>query len=176
MVFNSTVVVAVAHLSADAWQQTSCCIPTSERVSSHQLLDLVCCFPLQQLGRFALCLWNYFCLSPPSDSSFYSYYDDTSDDDDDYYDHHHGRDSGSASSSSVADLLDDDYYYHSHSDWWWVCELFLIFFDGFVFDCNEIDGLLLPFLFFGWVNLVFVYMPFIAGLMVNFPVVVYLLK
>lgn len=55
---------------------------------------------------------------------------------------------------------------------------FFIFFDGFVFDCNEIDGLLLPFFFFfcGWVNLVFVYMPFIAGLMVNFPVVVYLLK
>lgn len=45
-----------------------------------------------------------------------------------------------------------------------------------MFDCNEIDGLLLPFFFCGWVNLVFVYMPFIAGLMVNFPVVVYLLK
>lgn len=28
---------------------------------------------------------------------------------------------------------------------------FFIFFDGFLFDCNEIDGLLLPFLFF-WVG------------------------
>lgn len=124
MVFNSTAALAVAHVSADAWQKMSCCIPTSERVSSHQLLDLVCCFPLQQLGRFALCLWNYFCLSPASDSSFYSYYDDPSDDDDDdsnhhryyYYYHHHGADGGSASSSSVVDHLDDDYYYHPHSD------------------------------------------------------------
>lgn len=128
MVFNSSMVLAVAHDSADAWQRMSCCIPTSERVSSHQLLDLVCCFPLEQLGRFALCLWNYFCLSPPSDSLFYSYYDDPSDDDDDddsdsdhhryyyYYDHHHGADGGSASSSSAVDHLDDDYYYNSHSD------------------------------------------------------------
>ncbi|KAF4351793.1 hypothetical protein G4B88_030154 [Cannabis sativa] len=68
MVFNSLLVVSVAHVSADAWQCLAC---FPERLSSRQLLDLVFCFPLQQLGRFALCLWTFLCLPPPD--SFYSY-------------------------------------------------------------------------------------------------------
>ncbi|KAJ0020601.1 uncharacterized protein LOC116143097 [Pistacia vera] len=108
MVFNSLAVLTVAHVSADAWQSASC-IPTQERLSSQQLLDLVCCLPLQQLGRFALCLWTFLCLPPPD--SFYSYstYYDSSDSD--YYVDDHGD---GASSSSTVDL--DDYYYHPHSD------------------------------------------------------------
>ncbi|XP_062076493.1 uncharacterized protein LOC133781491 [Humulus lupulus] len=93
MVFNSLLVVSVAHVSADAWQCLAC---FPERLSSRQLLNLVFCLPLQQLGRFALCLWTFLCL-PPSDS-FYSYsYSSDSDD-----------------SSTTRDY--DDYYYHSHSD------------------------------------------------------------
>ncbi|PON98040.1 hypothetical protein TorRG33x02_061140 [Trema orientale] len=77
MVFNSLLVLSVAHVSADAWQCLAC---FPERLSSHQLLDLVFCFPLQQLGRLALCLWTFLCLPPPD--SFYSYaYSSDSDDD-----------------------------------------------------------------------------------------------
>ncbi|XP_015878844.1 uncharacterized protein LOC107415082 [Ziziphus jujuba] len=92
MVFNSMLVLSVAHVSADAWQCLTC-IP--DRLSSHQLLDLICCFPLQQLGRLALCLWTFLCLPPPD--SFYSYAYTDSDD-----------------SSTTVDY--DDYYYDSHSD------------------------------------------------------------
>lgn len=92
MVFNSVMVVWVANRSADVWQYVAC-IP--DRLSSQQLLDLICCFPLQQFGRFALCLWTFFCL-PPSDSYYYSSSND------------------SDSSSSAPDY---DYYYDSHSDW-----------------------------------------------------------
>ncbi|KAI4344841.1 hypothetical protein L6164_012028 [Bauhinia variegata] len=95
MVFNSLIILSVAHVSADAGQCLAC-IP--ERLSSDQLLDLVCCFPLQQLGRLALCLWTFFCLPQPD--SFYSYYYSDDDDSDD--------------SSTTIDL--EDYYYHSHSD------------------------------------------------------------
>ncbi|KAI9075793.1 hypothetical protein K1719_042279 [Acacia pycnantha] len=94
MVFNSLAVVSVAHVSANVWQSVAC-IP--ERLSSEQLLDLVCCFPLQQLGRLALCLWTFLCLPQPD--SYYSYYYSSSDSDD---------------SSTTLDL--DEYYHHSHSD------------------------------------------------------------
>lgn len=92
MVFNSLIVLWVANRSADVWQYVAC-IP--DRISSQQLLDLICCFPLQQFGRLALCLWTFFCL-PPSD----------------YY--YHTSSSSSDSSSSAPDY---DYYYDSHSDW-----------------------------------------------------------
>ncbi|KAI4317447.1 hypothetical protein L6164_025314 [Bauhinia variegata] len=94
MVFNSLIVLSVAHVSADVWQCVAC-IP--ERLSSHQLLDLVCCFPLQQLGRLALCLWTFFCIPQP-DSYYYFYYSDDDSDD----------------SSTTLDL--EDHYHHSHSD------------------------------------------------------------
>ncbi|KAJ4724021.1 Serine/threonine-protein kinase pats1 [Melia azedarach] len=118
MVFNSVIVLTVAHVSADAWQQISC-IPTTEQISSEQLLDLVCCFPLQQLGRFALCLWTFLCLPPPDSFYSYSYYDSSSEEEDSDY-HDHGRrvqfDGGSSSSSGGVVDLGDNYYYHSHSD------------------------------------------------------------
>ncbi|XP_004294952.1 PREDICTED: uncharacterized protein LOC101314833 [Fragaria vesca subsp. vesca] len=94
MVFNSLIVVSVAHVSAEAWQQVAC-LP--ERLSSSQLLDLVCFIPLQELGRLALCLWTFLCVPPPD--SYYSRYSD---------------DSSSSSSSTAVDY--DDYYYHPQSD------------------------------------------------------------
>ncbi|EXC34530.1 hypothetical protein L484_019129 [Morus notabilis] len=97
MVFNSLMVMSVAHASADAWQCLAC-LP--ERLSSHQLLDLVLCFPLQQLGRLALCIWTFLCLPPPDTLNSYSYSSDDSD--------------SSSSSSTTVDY--DGYYYHSHSD------------------------------------------------------------
>ncbi|KAK1287663.1 hypothetical protein QJS10_CPB19g00817 [Acorus calamus] len=54
MVFNGALVAAVATTSARLWQRVSC---NPERFSSDQVLDLVFCFPLQQLGRLAICLW-----------------------------------------------------------------------------------------------------------------------
>ncbi|KAD5803541.1 hypothetical protein E3N88_14901 [Mikania micrantha] len=81
MVFNTVLVASVATVSADVWQSIAC---ISERISSDELLDLVICFPLQQLGRFALCVWNFFCVPPPPPEYSYSYYDD--DDDESDYD------------------------------------------------------------------------------------------
>ncbi|CAJ1938350.1 unnamed protein product [Sphenostylis stenocarpa] len=88
MVWNSMVVLAVARASAEACE----CI--AEPLSSDQILDLVCCFPLQQL---ALCLYSFFC-APHSN---YSYFPTDSDDDDD----------GDGDDSSRF-----DYYYQSYSD------------------------------------------------------------
>ncbi|XP_038698341.1 uncharacterized protein LOC119995934 [Tripterygium wilfordii] len=119
--FSSLIVLSVAHLSADTWQRISC-IGLQDRISSHQLLDLVCCFPLQQLGRLALCIWTFLCLPPPD--SFYSYSyssdDSDSDDSDNDRDHRHHQQQShqqrDSSSSSTVDL--DAYYYeaNSHSD------------------------------------------------------------
>ncbi|PIN17874.1 hypothetical protein CDL12_09462 [Handroanthus impetiginosus] len=72
MPFNSVLVVSTAHISAELWQRVAC-LP--ERISSDQLLDLVLCFPLQQLGRWALDVWTYLCVSPYP----LSYYSDDSD-------------------------------------------------------------------------------------------------
>ncbi|GMN49697.1 hypothetical protein TIFTF001_018865 [Ficus carica] len=102
MVFNSLLVVSVAHTSAEAWQWLAC-LP--ERLSSQQLLDLVLCFPLQQLGRLALCIWTFLCVPPPD--SFYSYSYSSDDDSDD---------SSSSSSSSAAAVVYDHHYYNEHSD------------------------------------------------------------
>ncbi|XP_062172465.1 uncharacterized protein LOC133878002 [Alnus glutinosa] len=98
MVFNSSMVLSVAHVSADAWQFIAC---MPERLSSQQLLDLICCFPLQQLGRLALCFWTFLCLPPPD--TFYYSYSSSSDGDED-----------SDDSSSTVNY--NHYYYHSHSD------------------------------------------------------------
>ncbi|KAK3037020.1 hypothetical protein RJ639_031594 [Escallonia herrerae] len=100
MVFNGVLVVAVAKASAQLWQHVAC---FPDRVSSDELLDLVCCLPLQQLGRLALCIWAFFCVPPPPDS-YYSYsYDYDSDSDSD--------------SSSLSDFhRNDEVSYYSHSD------------------------------------------------------------
>ncbi|KAG8657724.1 uncharacterized protein LOC110611545 [Manihot esculenta] len=109
MVFSSSIIVSVAHISADAWQQITR-IQLQDRLSSHQLLDLICCFPLQQLGSFALWLWTFLCLPSPDSFYPYSYYSSSGDDDQPQF--HHGPASSSSSSS-----LDLGYYYHdSHSD------------------------------------------------------------
>ncbi|KAL5720276.1 hypothetical protein ACHQM5_012955 [Ranunculus cassubicifolius] len=85
MVFNSVLVVSVAKFSAHVWQYIAC---NPERLSSDQVLDLVCCLPLQQLGRLALCLWSFFCLPQPD--SYYSYSSDStySSEESDGYDSH----------------------------------------------------------------------------------------
>ncbi|KAF9688579.1 hypothetical protein SADUNF_Sadunf01G0003000 [Salix dunnii] len=99
--------IRVAHISADVWQQIAC-IRFQDRVSSPQLLDLVCCFPLQQLGRFALFVWTFLCLPPP-DSFLSSYaYHSTSSDDEDHHQYGHQQQQTSSSSSSA----DVEYYYY----------------------------------------------------------------
>ncbi|BAT73527.1 hypothetical protein LR48_Vigan01g034600 [Vigna angularis] len=85
MVWNSMVVLAVARASAEAWE----CI--AEPLSSDQILDLVCCFPLHQL---ALCLYSFFCAPHFNYSYFTSDSDEDEDDDDSRF----------------------DYYYQSYSD------------------------------------------------------------
>ncbi|KAG7621866.1 hypothetical protein ISN44_As04g027190 [Arabidopsis suecica] len=64
MVFNGQTVMSVAHLSAEIWQRLRL-IPPSDRISSREMLELVCFFPLQQLGRLALCLLTCLCLPSP---------------------------------------------------------------------------------------------------------------
>ncbi|XP_059628760.1 uncharacterized protein LOC132271412 [Cornus florida] len=93
MVFNSLLVISVANRSADVWQHLA---RFPDPISSEQLLDLVCCFPIQQIGRLLMCIWTFLCLPPPD--SFYSYA---------YYE-------SDSSSTSLDD--DDDYDYVSHSD------------------------------------------------------------
>ncbi|PIA60059.1 hypothetical protein AQUCO_00400736v1 [Aquilegia coerulea] len=75
MVFNSVLVVSVAKVSAEIWQYIAC---NPERLNSEQVLHLICCLPLQQLGRLALCFWSFFCFPPPNTSSYYPYSSDSS--------------------------------------------------------------------------------------------------
>ncbi|XP_048137415.1 uncharacterized protein LOC115753197 [Rhodamnia argentea] len=98
MVFNGVMILRVAHESAHMWQSAAC-IPVAERVSSRQLLDLVCCFPLHQLGRLALFIWTFLCVAPPDSYYSYSYASDDSDSD---------------GSETPVDY--DDYRHDSHSD------------------------------------------------------------
>lgn len=120
MVANSVVIISVAKLSAELWQHIAC-LP--EHVSSEQLLDLVCCFPLEQLGRLALCLWTFFCL-PPSPDTYYYYYD---------------SDDESESSSLSSMYYVDDRGHGSRSDWFDCCHSgsFLLY------SCDEIQKLIL---------------------------------
>ncbi|WZZ21366.1 hypothetical protein YC2023_122753 [Brassica napus] len=95
MVFRGDTVMSVAHVSAEMFQRLRW-IPPSDRIRSGEMLQLVCCFPLQQLGRFMLVFWNYICVPPPE----ILYFDDDLDNDDVY---------GSSSSSSIANHHN---YYH----------------------------------------------------------------
>ncbi|EEF38996.1 conserved hypothetical protein [Ricinus communis] len=138
MVFNSLIIASVAHTSADLWQEIAR-IQVQDRISSHQLLDLICCFPLQQLGSFALWLWTFLCLPPPDSFYPYTYYSSTTTtsssdygldhdqnldyDEDDVPDHPPphlryalGSFSSSSSSSSSSSVDLHHYYHHSHSD------------------------------------------------------------
>ncbi|CAN6440707.1 unnamed protein product [Victoria cruziana] len=89
MVFNGLLIFAVASWSADACQSISC---NPERLPTAQVFHLLCCVPLQQIRRLAVCLWTVLC-NP--NSQFFS---DSSSDDSDY----------------ASDA--DDYYDDSHSD------------------------------------------------------------
>lgn len=81
MVLNTMLVASAATASVEIWQAIAC---FSERITSEELLDLVIYFPLQQLGCFALCLWNFFCVPTwPADS--YIYDDGDYSDSDSYY-------------------------------------------------------------------------------------------
>ncbi|KAJ0246107.1 Uncharacterized protein HA466_0176840 [Hirschfeldia incana] len=99
MVFRGDTVMSVAHLSAEMSQRLRW-IPASGRIRSGEMLQLVCCFPLQQLGRFVLWFWNYICVAPPET-------DDDWDDDD-------VSSSSSSSSSSPSSIVNHQNYYHLH--------------------------------------------------------------
>ncbi|KVI00268.1 hypothetical protein Ccrd_021483 [Cynara cardunculus var. scolymus] len=110
MVFNTVLVASVATVSADVWQSVAC---FSERINTDELLDLVICFPLQQLGRFAICVWNFFCVPPsPPDSYYYSYayYDD------DESDYDSDTSSAGVGGYSAYDHVLRDSYSDPHSD------------------------------------------------------------
>ncbi|KAL1565707.1 hypothetical protein AAHA92_01400 [Salvia divinorum] len=98
MPFNSVLLISTANRSAAVWQQLAC-LP--ERISSDEMVDLVICFPLQQLGRWALYVWTYLCVSPyPHRHHYEAFY---SSDESDYDD---GDDGGGPSSSG-----NHDYHY-----------------------------------------------------------------
>ncbi|KAF8102679.1 hypothetical protein N665_0197s0041 [Sinapis alba] len=99
MVFRCDTVMSVAHFSAEIFQRLRW-IPPSDRIRSGEMLQLVCCFPLQQFGRFVLWFWNYICVPPP-ENILYSDDDDDDIDNDDFY--------GSSSSSSI---VNHNNYYH----------------------------------------------------------------
>ncbi|KAK7247270.1 hypothetical protein RIF29_42150 [Crotalaria pallida] len=102
MVLNSLVVLAVARVSAEAWQWLSC---IRDPFTGEELFDLLISFPFHQLGRLAICLCSFFCLPQPHDS-YYSYLPSS---DFDYVD-----DDDDEDSSITFDY--DEFYYHSHSD------------------------------------------------------------
>ncbi|OMO99483.1 hypothetical protein CCACVL1_03787 [Corchorus capsularis] len=62
MVLNSSVVVTVANISANLCQYIAC---NPERLSSDQVLHLLCCLPLRHLCRLLDSLWLYLCFAPP---------------------------------------------------------------------------------------------------------------
>ncbi|XP_049401577.1 uncharacterized protein LOC125865424 [Solanum stenotomum] len=102
MPFNGVLLVSVAKTSAEVWQFLSC---LADPIDSEELLDLVICFPLQQLGRLALCVWTFLCVPP-----------------DPYYYRRYSYNSyASSSSSSLYDNQDfvaappPQYYYDSSS-------------------------------------------------------------
>ncbi|KAM3323951.1 hypothetical protein P3S67_005102 [Capsicum chacoense] len=69
MTFNGVLVVSVAKVSAEIWQLLAC-LP--EPISSQELLDLVICFPLRQIGRLALYVCTFICF-PHNHYSYQSY-------------------------------------------------------------------------------------------------------
>ncbi|EYU39992.1 hypothetical protein ABFS83_10G179600 [Erythranthe nasuta] len=93
MVFNSPLVVGVAKVSANACQYIAC---NPERLSSDQVLHLLFCFPFQHLRRLALCLWTFFCFSPPNNPNYFT-----------------SSSSSSSSSSFDFDVYDFDQDLHS---------------------------------------------------------------
>ncbi|KAL3841299.1 hypothetical protein ACJIZ3_025890 [Penstemon smallii] len=68
MVLNSTVLVGVAKVSANACQYIAC---NPERLNPDQVLHLIFCFPFQHLRRLTICLWTFFCFPPPDNNPYY---------------------------------------------------------------------------------------------------------
>ncbi|GKC02409.1 hypothetical protein Tco_0994019 [Tanacetum coccineum] len=100
MVFNTVLIATTASVSADIWQSIAC---STERISGEELLDLVICFPLQELAHFVICVWNFLCLPwSPHVESYYSSYS---------YDHEDEYLSSAGVSFSGYDTYSDD-----HSD------------------------------------------------------------
>ncbi|XP_057780226.1 uncharacterized protein LOC130998838 [Salvia miltiorrhiza] len=92
MPFNSVLLISTATRSAELWQRLAC-LP--ERISSDEMVDLVICFPLQQLGRWALYVWTFLCVSPyPHRHHYDAAYNS---DDSDYYDDDDSDGGGGAS-------------------------------------------------------------------------------
>ncbi|CAB4316224.1 unnamed protein product [Prunus armeniaca] len=88
MVLNSNVVVRVANISANICQYIAC---NPERLSSHQVLHLLFCFPFHQLRRR---LVAFICLPYLSSSS------SSEDDDEDEDSSHDSSDDLSAYASN----------------------------------------------------------------------------
>ncbi|GMH28384.1 hypothetical protein Nepgr_030227 [Nepenthes gracilis] len=80
MVLNSRVAVQVANVSASLCQYISC---NPEILRSEEVLDLIFCFPFQQIRRLFLCFSTFFCfppLDPFSSRSFSASSSSSSDD------------------------------------------------------------------------------------------------
>ncbi|KAJ7976381.1 Vacuolar fusion protein [Quillaja saponaria] len=56
MVLNSGLAVKVANVSADVCQYIAC---NPERLSTDTVLQLLFCFPLQELRTFTISLWTF---------------------------------------------------------------------------------------------------------------------
>ncbi|KAI4385339.1 hypothetical protein MLD38_003379 [Melastoma candidum] len=121
MVFNALAAVWVAHESASACR-TSGCVGSGilededgNPLTTTQMLDLVCCFPLQQLGRLVLFVWTFLCV-PPRDYYYYLYSYSSDEDDDEGDGVDFGLRDDGASSSSSSRFGYDDCVYDSRSD------------------------------------------------------------
>lgn len=122
MVFNSVMLISAAKTSAEASQYMAC-ISEHQRIDGQQMVDLVLCFPLHQLGRLLLYLWTFLCVPPHPTYYTASYYDHNSSDEDD--DDDDGADAYASSSSTTFRYVyynpptpdDDDSNSSSGSDW-----------------------------------------------------------
>ncbi|OWM73227.1 hypothetical protein CDL15_Pgr001341 [Punica granatum] len=66
MVLNSSVVAAVANLSANLCQYIAC---NPQRFSGDQVLYLLFCYPCQSLRPSLLSIWACLCFPPLTSSS-----------------------------------------------------------------------------------------------------------
>lgn len=105
MVFNGGSVMSVALFSAEVWQELRR-IPPSDRISSREMLDLVCFFPLQELGRYAVWFLTVLCLPPPG--LLYPEVDEEEEEEED------DRDHDFAYSSSSAAIATYQNHFHLH--------------------------------------------------------------
>ncbi|GMI99990.1 hypothetical protein HRI_003668300 [Hibiscus trionum] len=79
MVVNSSVVVAVANLSANLCQYIAC---NPERLETDQVLYLIFCLPCTHIGRLADSFWLCHCFNPPDHHPLSDDDEDDADEDD----------------------------------------------------------------------------------------------